>query len=306
MPHSSYIILTAAYNEAAFIANTIESVLSQTLLPLRWIIISDGSTDDTDEIVQRYAQRHAFLAFVQRPRTPLRGFGSKAIAINDSYSSCAHLGHKYVAVLDADITLSPTYYQEVLDRFEKDELLGIAGGVLEEVQDEKRVSLKTALDWSVSGAVQTFRRTCFEAIEGYRPVRKSVDGVADCMARMNGWRVRSFPEIHGVHHREMGTRNHTLARARFLNGVGYYAVGYHPLYMAVRCGARVGERPVFIGSVLELLGYLSQALLRRPKELPESYIRYARGEQLARLLGRARLGSVAKKLSATLRSSGQP
>ena len=128
MPPSSYIILTAAHNEAAFIANTIESVLAQTMLPLRWIIISDGSTDDTDEIVQRYAQGHAFLSLVRRPRTPLRGFGSKAIAINDSYSSCAHLGHKYVAVLDADITLTPTYYQEVLDRFEKDELLGVAGG----------------------------------------------------------------------------------------------------------------------------------------------------------------------------------
>ena len=301
-----YVILTAAQNEGRFIANTIESVLGQSIVPLKWLIISDGSTDDTDDIVQRYAKHHDFLTLVRRPRNRLPGFGSKAIAVNEAYSSLGHLPHAYVAILDSDVTLPPTYYEEVFGRFEQDELLGVAGGVLCEILDGKRVMAKTSVDWSVSGAVQTFRRACFEGIEGYRPVRKSIDGVADCMARMKGWRVRSFLEINAVHHRQMGTRNETVARARFLNGVGYYAVGYHPLYMVVRCGARLGERPVFTGSLLELWGYLSQALLRRPKDVPESYVRYARDEQLSRVFKTFGLLSLSRKLSPGLSPTDTP
>ena len=161
-----YVIVTPARNEEGFIANTIQAVISQTLKPLRWIIVNDGSTDRTQEIVELYLGRFDFITLVNLKRDGDRNFGSKAIAFSCGVSELKNLDYDFIGNLDADISLEPDYYQSIIDFFEKDPKLGIAGGIVY-TRVGSRYSTSDRTTDSVGGAVQLFRRPCLEAIGGY-------------------------------------------------------------------------------------------------------------------------------------------
>jgi len=288
MTKSPYILVTAARNEAAHIEQTIRSVTAQTLPPQRWIIISDGSTDETDEIVRNFAAQFPYIELLHVEPDGERNFGSKALAVNAGYEKIRQIEHKFVGILDADVSFDTDYYKQVIQRFENHPDLGIAGGVLDDVVDGKPVRQMTNPEWSVSGPVQMFRRKCWQAIGGYLPIRGGIDAAAEVMTRMNGWTVRAFPELRVLHYRQTGAENHSLAGIFFHVGLEDYHLGYHPVFFLAKSLRRFRCRPVMIGGLLMICGYGWAVLSRKPKKVPAEVVRYLRQEQMERL--RACLG----------------
>ena len=281
---SPYILVTAARNEAKHIRITIESVIAQTLRPSRWIIVSDGSTDDTDLIIREFAEHHPFIELLALNQASERTFASKAAAVNSGYDRVRHLDHALIGVLDADVSFATDYYAQVVERFNHDPQLGLAGGVLIDLVDGNPVPQITNPDWSVSGPIQMFRKECFDAIGGYLPLRGGIDAAAEVMTRMNGWTVHAFPELKVLHHRQTGTeKHHNWATRSFHQGLEDNLLGYHPLFLMARSINHFRAKPYVFGGLASICGYAWAGLTRMPKKVSPEFIRYLRTEQLGRL-----------------------
>jgi len=285
---STYVIVTPAHNEGRYIVETIESVIRQTVLPSCWVIVDDGSTDDTAAIVQSYARRHGFIRYHGRRRDATQTyFASNVYAIMEGVAQVAALDYDFIAVLDADITLPADYYAQILARFEAEPTLGVASGIYENLVNGK---LEKVLNdrRSTPKAIQVFRRACFEAIGGYVPLRHGGEDTCACvMARMNGWKSWSFPEVKVVHRRPTGTGNAgTLLRARFMQGLCEYGLATHPLFMLVKSMRRsILERPVILGGMLRLAGYVYGFFKHEPRQMPPEAVSYIRRDQFRRVVG---------------------
>ena len=284
----NYVILTAARNEAEYIKLTLDSVVAQTAQPVRWLVVSDGSTDATDELVAACAAAHPCVRLLRaRDADANRNFGSKARAINWAYEQLQGEAFDLVGILDADVSFGPDYYARLIPRFEADARLGIGGGVVLDNHGGTFVASRVSTDWSVRGPIQMFRRACFDAIGGYRELSYGgVDAVAEISARMHGWTVRTVPDLEVRHHRLTGTAAQGMFRALFRVGRQNYVNGYHPLFMLARCAHRLGDRPVVLNSLTMLSGYLWAAAVRTPRQVPGDLMQFLRREQLARLRGR--------------------
>jgi biofilm PGA synthesis N-glycosyltransferase PgaC len=282
----SYVIVTPAFNEAGYLGRAIESVVQQTVLPLRWVIVDDGSTDDTAATVDSYAQNYGFLRCLRRPRDGKEAyFASNVHAIMEGVRHLADLPYEYLAVLDADITLPADYYEQILAQFRADPQLGVASGVYENLVDGR---LQKVLNdrRSTPKAIQVFRRTCFEQIGGYVPLAHGGEDTCACvMARMHGWRSWSFPHLKAIHLRPTGVRNaRSLLRARFLQGLCEYGLSTHPLFMIVKSLRRcLLEPPLLVGGMLRLSGYAYGYLKREPCRMPAEVAAYIRQEQVNRV-----------------------
>ena len=278
-----YVLISAARNEEAYIEKTIQSVIAQTVTPQKWIIISDGSTDRTEEIVNRYATQYDFIELHRVNGDARRNFGSKVKALNTAYERAKHISHNYVGALDADVSFEPMYYETVMRKFGENPKLGIAGRILFDRHKEVYIKQRTSTEWSVSGPIQMFRRECYEQIGGYVPVRGGVDAVAEVMARMKGWEVRAFHEIRVLHHRFTGAEKGSLWSICFKQGVEDYLLGYHLLFFLVKCLYRSVGRFYILGSLAMLCGYCSSWLRKGRRLVSPEFVRYLRNEQLNRL-----------------------
>ncbi|MDA8089843.1 MAG: glycosyltransferase family A protein [Actinomycetota bacterium] len=282
--HREYVLITAARNEAAYIARTIESVCMQTIRPSKWVIVSDGSTDETDEIIKKYAVKHNFIFFQRRECGCNRpDFASKAFALEDGYRWLQGLEYHYIGILDADITFEATYYEEVLKRFYTNTRLGICGGFVYEKINGLFKSRPTNSTRSVAGGIQFFQRECYEKIGGIMPSKSGgEDWMAEISARMAGWEVAAFPEL-AVHHHKPGSSVRGTARECIRQGKMDYAIGSHPLFEIFKCVRRVKVKPFFIGSILRIFGYAhAWASGEKRVMLPEA-MAFLRAEQLNRI-----------------------
>jgi glycosyltransferase involved in cell wall biosynthesis len=283
----SYALITPAYNEERHLVALIESVAAQTLRPIRWVIVSDGSTDRTDEIVRSYRDRYDWIQLLRLERDPDRHFGAKANAVNTAFAALHGLSFDLIGNLDADITLPPDYYEFLVARFAEMPELGVAGTPFLEDPSrphEHSYNHRFANLSHVSGACQFFRRRCFEELGGYTPIRHGgIDWVAVTTARMNGWTTRTFLERACFHHRAMGTADRNLLQARLRHGREEYMVGSHPLWQIVRCVFQMKSEPFILGGLCLWLGYASAALRRVPSPVPSALRAYHRREQLNRL-----------------------
>lgn len=274
-----YVLITPARNEAAFIERAINSVLRQTVLPLKWVIVSDGSTDGTNEIVTKYSGQYPWIEGVIRPPRAERHFAGKVQAFNVGYQRVQDLKFDVIGSLDADISFDdPDCFAFLLSRFGEDPRLGVAGAPFREgkVQYDYRFSRKE----HVSGACQLFRRECFESIGGYVPLKEgAIDLVAVVTARMNGWATETFPEKFCVHHRQMGTAKEGFIRAAFKSGYGDYRMGVHPIWQLFRSVYQMSRRPVILGGALLLVGYLWAIVTRAEKPVSADFVNFRRKEQ---------------------------
>jgi poly-beta-1,6-N-acetyl-D-glucosamine synthase len=279
-----FVVVTPAHNEEAFIERAILSMIGQTARPTQWIVVNDGSTDRTRDIVARYAAAHPFITLVDMVRSGERHFGNKVHAFNLGLSQCRTDDYEYIGNLDADITLDHDYYELVLLEFSSDARLGIAGGMVSTRIGGEFVSQEVALD-SVAGAVQLFRRACYEQIGGYRPLpRGGIDSAAEIIARMHGWRTCTFPKLRVLEHRRTGTATRPPLASRVNEGRRYHSLGYGFLFLTMRCIYRALERPRLIGSLATFIGYLQASFLRSPIALPPDAVRFLRTEQHGKLM----------------------
>jgi glycosyltransferase involved in cell wall biosynthesis len=283
MNDKAYVLITPARNEEAFIAKTIQAVISQTILPRKWVIVSDGSTDRTDANVQKYAVHHDFIQLIRLDRKGPRNFASKVHAFNVGCERLRNTEYAFIGNLDADVSFESDYYESILKKFHDNEKLGIAGGVIYDKLDAKFERLLSSRN-SVPGPIQLFRRQCFEDIGGYIPQeRGGVDAVAEIMARMHGWEVEAFSEFAVYHYRRVGTAAGNICRVRFRQGIMQYVVGYHPLFQVIKCLHRIKDKPYGIGALLAMCGYFWACFRGYERRIPDKILRYFRSEQMERL-----------------------
>jgi poly-beta-1,6-N-acetyl-D-glucosamine synthase len=282
-----YVLVSAARNEAAFIEHTLSSVVRQSWRPVTWVVVSDGSTDETDDIVRGFASHHLFIQLLRVDADRARNFGSKARAVNAGYELVRGWPHEYVGILDADVALPSDYYERVLEKFAAGPTLGLAGGLLADRVGDEFVAKATSLNWSVNGPIQMFRRQAWESIGGYQYMPYGgVDTVAEVRCRMHGWCVRSFPDLRARHLRQTGRATDSALRAAYRAGVENYKNGFHPLFMIGRCVKHTPAAPIIAGALAMALGYLVVAARGEGWQVDEDFVRFLRKEQVRRLVTR--------------------
>lgn len=285
----SYVLISPARNEEAHIEKTIQSVISQSILPKKWVIVSDSSTDRTDEIVSHYAMQYAFIELVRVEKRVVEGFASKVKAFERGYQHLKDVEYEYIGNLDADLGFGENYYETMLQKFEANPKLGITGGICFAVHGARHV-LESKGRWSIGGGLQLFRRACYEDIGGYRVIERIEDTVAEVMARMKGWEVQSVPYAKVFHYKPTGGSTGNVLRVRFRYGVLEYSIGYHPVYEVVKFLQRlIIEKPYVISSSLRLSGYFWALFRREQKVVPDEFVKYFRREQLQRLKSHLKL-----------------
>jgi glycosyltransferase involved in cell wall biosynthesis len=282
-----YVLVTPARNEVHFIGATIRSVIAQSLRPYRWMIVSDGSTDGTDDLVRQFAAEHDWIELARMPEHRDRTFAAKANCFNAGYERLKGLSFDIIGNLDADITLSPDHFEFLLARFAERPRLGVAGTPF--VEDSGRPGRHTYAHEGanlehVSGACQLFRRECFEAIGGYVAIKGgAIDWIAVTTARMNGWQTQTFVERVSHHHRKIGTAENGALKARFHYGRKAYYVGGHPLWELLRGVFQMRAPPYVLGGIWFIAGYLWAALTRMPRAVSAELMAFHRNEQMTRL-----------------------
>ncbi|BFU93238.1 MAG: glycosyl transferase family A [Nitrospira sp.] len=280
--YSGYVLITPARNEALFIEETIKSVIAQTVRPVQWMIVSDGSTDGTDDIAKKYSTGHPWIQLVRTPERTERHFAGKVHAFNAGYAKVKDLQYEYIGSLDADITFDSDYFAFLLDKFEQISTLGVAGTPFVEAGFTYNYNF-VSID-HVSGACQFFRRKCFEEIGGYKPIREGgIDWVAVTTARMKGWKTRTFTERTCQHHRKIGTGKSSVFKAKFRVGQQDYYLGGHPAWEVFRALYQLTMKPYVLGGVLIYSGYLWSLLTRRKRPITKDLIDFRRKEQMQRL-----------------------
>jgi len=278
-----FVLVTAAHNEEAFIENTIKAVVSQTLLPERWVIVSDASVDDTDKIVQGYAERCKFIELVHIGENHAPSFASKIYALNAGLERLKGNDYEFIGILDADVSFETSYFASLLKRFERDPALGLAGGFIYEKRNGKfKIRFGDSVR-SVAGAVQLFRRECYESVGGILPLKYGgEDWCAEVMARMKGWRVEAFPELEVFHHKPTGAGAGAL-RYWYQQGLMDFSLGSYPLFVIFKCLRRLRAKPYVLGALARLFGFLWASCRREERPVRNELVEFLRAEQKERL-----------------------
>jgi hypothetical protein len=281
----SYALVTPARNEAQYIRLTLESMAAQTRPPVRWVIVSDGSTDGTDEIVQEYCARLPWLRLVRLPEARDRSFAAKVSCFNAGMNALEDVSFEVIGNLDADISFDADYFAFLLAKFSGNPRLGVAGTPFVEGGAHYDYSF-TNIE-HVSGACQMFRRECFDAIGGYVPIKGGgIDWTAVTTARMRGWQTRTFTEKTCLHHRPMGTGSSgSRIRGLFRHGQKDYFLGGHGLWQCFRSLYQMTRPPYLVGGLALLGGYLWALARRVQRPVSAELVRFHRAEQMARLRG---------------------
>jgi glycosyltransferase involved in cell wall biosynthesis len=277
-----YVLITPARNEGRFIAKTLDSVVAQTLLPERWVIVDDGSTDRTAEIVESYAKRHSWIELIQRPQRQDRSFAGKVHAFNAGLERVRSLEFEVIGNLDADVSFELDYLEFLTQRLSEDPTLGVAGTPFTEDGDYDTTKDSFEGENHVAGGCQLFRRECFLEVGGYVPNRGGgVDWIAVTTARMKGWKTRSFPEKRFHHYRTLGTAGRSSVAASFSYGEKDYYLGGSPIWEVFRVIYRMTKQP--IDGLALLSGYCWAAIQRMERPVSAELMRFHRGEQLKKL-----------------------
>ncbi len=274
-----YVLVTPARNEEGFIEQTIKSVVTQTALPVKWVIVSDGSTDGTNEIVSKYCALYSWIEGMFLPLRTGRHFAGKVHAFNAGYQRIQNLHYDVLGSLDGDISLDdPEYFAFLLERFTVDPQLGVAGTPFAE--DGKTYDYRFSSTTHVSGACQLFRKECFQAIDGYQALPMGcIDLVANTNARMLGWKTQCFLEKRSTHQKKSQSFKHMTAQQAFQSGYVDYLIGVDLMWQALR-GVNLLRRP---GTMLQgtalFGGFVWGLITRAEKPVSKAFVVFRRREQ---------------------------
>ena len=282
----NYVLISPVRDEAKYIRKTLESVVRQTVLPLKWVIVSDGSTDGTDEIVREYAAEHPWIELLRMPERKERHFGGKVHAFNAGLEKVKQLAYDVIGNLDGDSSFDADYIEYLLRKFAENSTLGVAG--TNYLEDSWSSALKHDYRFAniedVTGQCQLFRRECFDEIGGYKPNKDGgIDLFATLSARMHGWQTQVFTGKFLFHHRPSGTARVSRFLVEFHNGRRDYAFGCHPFWEPFRAAYRLTRKPWVIGGFLLFVGYYWAVFTGTPKSVTDDLVQFRRKEQMIRL-----------------------
>jgi glycosyltransferase involved in cell wall biosynthesis len=296
----SYVVVTPVRDEARFIADTLVSMLAQTHRPLRWIIVDDGSTDRTPDILRELTHGVSWVTVVSTGSRERKLGSAEVLAFQRGLAELPPDVHgDFIVKLDGDVRLPADYFERLLDRMSSDTRWGIASGVY----CEQATGAHADAGWHpirmpayhAAGASKVVRRQCFEQIGGF-VARKGWDTVDEIRAGLHGWRTGHFDDILFQHLKPEGMAMGTLSTHRF-HGDIYYQTGGGFLFLLAKAAHRmVAARPPVLGGMAMLWGYLAPLLSRRPRLVNAEEARFYRA-----MLNR-RLTKPVSKLVALVRS----
>jgi poly-beta-1,6-N-acetyl-D-glucosamine synthase len=281
------LLITPVRDEADHLERTVRAVAAQIRKPDLWLIVDDGSVDETPRILDRLA---AEVPFLDLRRAPVRraqaeedglALAAEAVAFNSALESVEIDEFTHIGKLDADVELPPDYFERLLGRFENEPELGIAGGVLLERSGGAWEPTKIP-PYHVRGALKLYSRGCFEAIGGIEE-RLGWDTIDETYARMRGYSTRSVPDLAARHHRPVATRGGAL-RGRARHGHCAYILRYGAWWVVLRSFKVALERPYGLSGIAFFYGYLRAYLKAQPKVEDEGFRRFVREELRARVL----------------------
>ena len=277
-----YVLITPAHNEERFIEKTLDSMTGQTLLPERWVIVDDGSTDRTAAIVESYAQRFSWIKLITRSKRLDRNFAGKVHAFNVGLESVRSLDFQVIGNLDADLSFDADYLEFLMEKFSEDLDLGVAGTPFTEDGGYDTRTDSFEGENHVAGGCQLFRRECFEEVGGYVPnPAGGIDWIAVTTARMKGWKTRSFAEKRFHHYRTLGTGGKSGAGASFSYGEKDYYLGNSPIWQIFRVAYRTAKQP--LDGLVLLAGYCWAAIRRIKRPVSCELMNFHRREEMKKL-----------------------
>jgi poly-beta-1,6-N-acetyl-D-glucosamine synthase len=278
-----YVIITPVRDEEKHVEATIQAVASQTIRPSEWVIVDDGSTDSTGNILDEYAAHYPWIRVVHRPNRGYRKSGSGVVeAFYAGYKSLGSDDWEFIVKLDGDLTFSPDYFESCFEHFSSQSRLGIGGGEIYH-QVDGQLELEKNPRFHVRGATKIYRRDCWEEIGGLL-MAPGWDTIDEVKANMLGWRTYSFADLRLLHHRFTGSAE-GLLRDRIKHGVACYVSGYHPLFLAASCVSRLAQKPYLIGAAAIFYGFFKGHLTHAPRVGDVPMIDYLQTQQLRRLCG---------------------
>ena len=281
-----YCLITPCRNEARFIRRTLETTTAQTVPPARWVIVDDGSTDETPQILEEFAARFPYIQVVRRKDRGKRAVGPGVIeAFYDGLATIDLDDFDYVVKFDGDLEVPPRYFERVMEHMEADPALGnFSGKLFERLADGRLIEERTG-DENAVGPIKFYRVQCFEDIGGF--VREVAwDGIDGHVCRMKGWIAQSKdePDLRIIHLRPMGSSQDNIWVGRLRWGRGKYFMGSRFYYVAAASVYRMFERPWVVGGLGIAYGYLRAAVTRHPRHRDREYLRYLHRYELWSLL----------------------
>ena len=263
-----YLLISPCRDEAQFMSRTLDSVIEQTVRPSLWVIVDDGSTDSTPEILAEYASKYDFIQILRREDRGTRSVGPGVIeAFYSGYNSIEKDKFEFICKLDLDLELPPRYFEILLKRFADNPRLGTCSGKPYFIDNKsgRLVSEKCGDENSV-GMIKLFRKECFEQIGGF--VQQVMwDAIDGHRCRMLGWIACSWddPELHFIHLRPMGSSHRGLLTGRMRHGFGQYFMGTGLSYMTASALYRMTRPPYIIGGAAMWWGYVKSMLSREAR-----------------------------------------
>ena len=281
-----FIIITPAKNEERYIENTVQAVLRQTVKPKKWVIVDDGSEDDTAGIVARYIGKCDYLQIVKRDsRNEERWGGSKVVrAFYAGYDTIRDESFDFIVKLDADLTIPPNYFEEVIKCFEMNPRVGLCGGYCTVLAHGTYVNECYAED-HVRGAFKAYRRDCFQDIGGLKQIW-SWDGIDESAIRFYGWDLKVLP-LPVIHHRPT-SKEYNLFRHSFKTGREMFKERVNLFSLIFICLVNTPRKPAIVGSMLYMLGYLVSWLNREDKVIDKDLGDYINKDRYNKVLGKLR------------------
>ena len=286
MPSNSrYVLISPCRNEAVFMRQTLDSVVAQSLKPARWVIVDDGSTDETAVILSEYAAHHNWISIVTRADRGHRAVGPGVIdAFYSGYQTIDQGDYDFVCKLDLDLLLPPRYFEILIQRMNADSRIATCSGKSYIYEDGSLVYERHGDDTSL-GMTKFYRIDRFQAIGGF--VREVMwDGIDCHLCRMHGWMACSWddPELRFVHLRPMGSSQQSVYTGRMRHGFGQYFMGTGFLYLAASAVSRMNQKPYVLGSLAIMWGWIKSAALRKPRYDNLNFRRFLRRYQMRSLV----------------------
>jgi poly-beta-1,6-N-acetyl-D-glucosamine synthase len=281
-PSSRYVIVTPVKDEAAFIGNMIKSVVAQTKRPDKWIIVDDGSTDKTPDIIASNIKGLDWIEVLNTKATQRNLGSAEVIAFNKGIDAIRIDDYDFIVKLDGDVRLDPNYFQEILTRMGLDDSWGVVSGVYREIHDNNWVTIKMP-SYHAAGASKIVRRECYKDIGGFVP-QKGWDTLDEIRAGLNGWKTGHFEDVVFEHLKPEGIAMGKLSTHRF-HGEIYYQTGGGMLFLLIKALHRMlFAKPLFTGGAALALGYFMPLITGKPRLVTAEEASFYRNMLNTRLL----------------------
>jgi len=282
-PMIRYVVITPVRNEARNFSSTIASFVAQTIRPIAWIIVDDGSTDGTSQLADDAATTHDWITVIHRKDRGFRAPGAGVMeSFHDAMKSSAPQEWDYLAKIDGDLAFDPGYFEACFAKFDQSPKLGIGGGMICRREGDQLVEeYKGDPAFHVRGATKVYRRACWQQIGGLIKA-PGWDTVDEVKANSLGWETHTFRDLKMHQLKDTGSADGKW-RNWVKNGLANYITGYHPLFMFVKCARRFFKPPYAVAASALAWGFCGGFLRRVPRVNDTAMIRYLHEQQLRKL-----------------------